>query len=151
MDTFGVTKLSQEERSISKNSQLNSSATTFKDYGYGLTNSSNAIVTFRTPENKDVPIACTSNEVELVCRDAISNECNIKDCLKTSPFDVNRVFELILQQQHEETWQHESLGSTHQELMNLHAFSKFLQSYEHLGYFFTETQTLMLFRRLDKN
>jgi len=150
METFGLTKYSSQHKSLSKQSQLNSSATTNKDLKYRLTASSNAIITFRTPENQEIPLKDSSNEVELVCREAISNECNIKESFQLRPFDFLRILDLIIASKHAKN-RKSATSDFSEEPLDFNCFKEFLNSFSSLGYSFSEAQIHMLFRRLDKN
>lgn len=145
---LGHSTISLGEKSLSKNTQLDSSVTTFKDHGHGLTNSSYATVTFRTPENQDLPITCSSDEVELVCREAISNECNIKDSFKSKPFDFQRVFTILCTSKPAKI-DHAS-SPRPRDFFDFATFNNFLKSLDNLGYSFSEANSAMLFRRLDR-
>ena len=116
-----------------------------------MTNSSGHIVTFRTPENIDFPLSSGANEVELVCRDAISNECNIKGSIRASPFDYERIFDMMIELTSGESWQDEISSTKQSHTVIFPVFKRFLKTYEHLGYSFTDEQMIWFFRRLDKS
>lgn len=92
----------------------------------------------------------SSNEVELVCREAISNECNIKESFQLKPFDFSRIFDLMVGSKHAKN-EKSATSDYFEELLDLDGFRMFLSNFCSLGYSFSESQIDMLFRRLDKN
>ena len=106
-----------------------------------------SVVTFRMPDSQELYTTESNDEIELVCREAVSNECQIRTKFIRQRFSPNLVFEFL----RADSKLSELDGSAEGLGIDFTSFSGFFERSDDLKMRFSQEQILRIFKRFDKD